>query len=85
MNFLKKNIIYLKEKGHTGYKIEQETGLRQSTLSSFLKSEKDNITLKTIECLYEYFSKYTNITIEELLFIDLSEGNKLWNVYLEEH
>ena len=40
MNFLKNNILFLKSKGHTGYKIEQETGLRQSTLSSFLKSEK---------------------------------------------
>ena len=73
MIFLKKNIIFLKEQGHTGYKIEQETGLRQSTLSSFINSEKDNITLKTLECLYAYFSKNTNLTIEELLFKDLSK------------
>ena len=74
MNFLKNNILFLKSKGHTGYKIEQETGLRQSTLSSFLKSEKDSITLKTLESLYDYFSKNENITMDQLLFKDLTKG-----------
>ena len=73
MNFLRKNILYFKTKGHTGYKIQNETGLSQSTLSSFINSEKENITLKTLECLKIYFTKYENISLDDLIFKDLSK------------
>lgn len=71
MNFLKSNINYLKKKGHSGYKIKSETGLAESTLSSFLNSTNDNISLKTLEKLYKYYKKF-NISIDDLLFKDLS-------------
>lgn len=72
MNYLKKNIDFLKTKGHSGYKIEKETGLSQNTLSSLLKSTKNSVSLKTIEKLYQYYSKY-NISLEKILFTDLEQ------------
>ena len=73
MNYLKTNLLFFKTKGHSGYRIEQETGLRQSTLSSFLNSKNENITLKTLECLNEYFTRNENITLNELIFKDLTK------------
>ena len=72
MNYLRKNIIYLKSKGFSGYIIQKETGLRQTTISAYINNLNSDMNLETLIKLYKFYHYKIGITLDDLILKDLS-------------
>lgn len=71
MNYLKKNLKYLRSLGLNPYQFELKTGIRQSVLYNYINSNRKTITVETLLKIYPIIKEEFGFTLDDLLLEDL--------------